>query len=136
MKVKQVYVAYDGQEFSKEEDCLNYENAVIRADQYKKISALWNLSEDTAALFIQNNYEKIKAIMESVQDVTKQPEVEWSTVPEGRMIFVRDDEDCDWNEREFVRYTKNDEYNMPFICRNVHDVCSTVHWKFGKLIPS
>lgn len=142
MKVKQVYVADDGQEFSKEEDCLNYENAVIRADQYKKISTLWNLSEDSAALFVQNNYEKIKAIMEPVQDVTKQPkvEVEWSTVPEGSMIFVRDYEGCGWNEREFVRYNKNDEYDMPFICRNVcrnvDDDCSTVNWKFGKFIPS
>lgn len=128
MKIKQVYVADDGYEFNSEEACLSHE---LTTKKYIALDSLWETCEDSTVDFIMNNYGKIKAIM----DDPKQYDIDWTAVPEGRMILVRDNEDQNWLEREFVRYIKNDDYNIPFMCRHVNDVSLTVNWKFGKLIP-
>jgi len=129
MRVKQVYEAYDGQEFSSEDDCLSYEKS-------RSISALWNLTEDSnTASFILNNYEKIKVIMEpevkTISTEEVKTEVDWDKVAVGTKIYVRDNENVDWCSRSFIR-KKSSDY-LPFICFSI-DIGSTVGWQYAKLI--
>ena len=96
----------------------------------KDISSKAGLSE-----FILNNYDKIKEIMGGKTDVesTVSTEVDWSKVPEGTVILVRDTEEMDWVERNFV-------YRKPcglFSCylKTKHSTVQSVLWKFAKLKP-
>jgi len=142
MKVKQVYVADDGQQFSAEEDCLNYEKSINSTEKLKEqtrsICALWNSSEwANPPLFIMNNYEAIKSIMEQVTQAEPpvEPEIDWSKVPEGTWIYVCDSLTEHFAKRKLVEYIQDSSY--PFICyEKDDDDYYVIGWKYAQLTES
>lgn len=60
-------------------------------------------------------------------------EVDWSKVPRGTNILVRDYKDEDWVERIFISYNRDDVY--PYFCTDL-DLGNhlRVGWKLAKLI--
>ena len=46
------------------------------------------------------------------------PKVDWTKVPAGTMIHVRDCSNEPWNAREFNHY--NEGYTLPFVCKNAN----------------
>ena len=65
-----------------------------------------------------------------------QTKTDWTKVPAGTMIHVKDYDSEDWNVRKFIRYDAH--YNMPFVCNLVNhngDISSSeTSWTFAELI--
>lgn len=57
-------------------------------------------------------------------------EFDWSKVPAGTVIYVKDYLDTDWCLSEFIRYSPNESY--PFTCKTFEDDEDS-HWKYAKL---
>ena len=61
--------------------------------------------------------------------------VDWTKVPAGTMIHVRDYDDESWYVREFIQYDR--EYYLPFVCKNSDgniDPDSYINWTQAELI--
>lgn len=63
------------------------------------------------------------------------PKVDWTKVPAGTMIHVRDYDGESWYVREFIQYDR--EYSVPFVCKNsegnIHPY-SYINWTQAELI--
>ena len=137
------YLAEDGTKFNTEADCKQYEDCIKWQDQQARLQSLCENISSTGcngsirlAEFIIDNYDKIKEIMEGKTEAkpTVSPEVNWSEVPAGTAILVRDRERDEWVEYVFIDYKENDNY--PYRC--AYSERGTVHpisWKFAKLKP-
>jgi len=66
-----------------------------------------------------------------LQSSAAETEVDWSTVKEGTLIYVKDYLYEDWHNREFIRYNPDSVFS--FICKSSDDdtECS---WQRAKLI--
>lgn len=130
------YQANDGTAFDTQDDCEEYEDYINSEAKLAKLSCLVNtkMSFSIVSSFIYNNYGEIKEIMEgkAEDEPTVSTEVNWSKVPAGTMILVRDFNDDEWFEYVFIDYKENDDY--PYRC--AYSERGTVHpisWKFAKL---
>jgi len=125
------YEATDGMCFDTEEECKEHEECISYEHKLGKLSYLVNtkLSHSMISTFIYKNYAEIKEIMEDVPEV--KAEVDWSKVPEGTTILVRDYPYENWVERKFIRVTADNSY----ICLNRFEdnLMNEVLWKFAKL---
>ena len=65
------------------------------------------------------------------QSITADTEVDWSAVPEGTMIYVKDCLYEDWYKREFIRYNPDCVYS--FVCKSSDDDTECV-WQKAKLL--
>jgi hypothetical protein len=120
-------------------DITHAEHALILAFSTQKVQMI---------KFIRNQYniglyeakqvvDTVIASYENVESVQKDktmPATDWSTVPKGTMIHVRDYDELPWEARQFISYSPENQYGMPFICRHSCEHDQSVNWKFGKLI--
>ena len=87
-----VYKANDGSIFTSKYDCEAHEAYI---DTYNKVKTIRELYENsgysTTDRFIVHCYKDIKAVMEETKD-----ETDWSRVPKGTKVLVRDREDQQW----------------------------------------
>jgi len=67
-----------------------------------------------------------------LKSTAEETEVDWSKVPEGTWIYVRDYETEEWNKRRFIKFTKKSTA-FQFVCTTV-DSFGTLSWKYAKLI--
>lgn len=99
------------------------------------------LPQHTALLeaFIQEQYNipahEAKSVVEAVIQSTKQMEQEtdWSNVPAGTLIYVRDKENYCWSVQVFVEFFDDGFYNKFYCSPKGRD--SVFSWKYAKLIP-
>ena len=122
-----VYKAVDGAMFASKDDCEIYEVALEERKREYKLVELYNNSFYVNVVdFIINEYDKIKEIM----DVDFVVKTDWTKVPPGTMIMVRD---CDvdfWEIQEFHCYAPH--MHSPFYCRTDDSFPLTI-WKHAKL---
>ena len=129
------YQANDGTAFDTQDDCEEYER-LIAADE---LDALFSESKGmygSFGSFVSSNYGEIKEIMEgkTEDESTVSAEVDWSKVPAGTIILVRDFNDDEWFEYVFIVYKENDNY--PYRCAfGERGVVYPISWKFAKLKP-
>ena len=127
------YQATDGTAFDTQKDCEEYEDYINSEAKLTKLAYLVNtkMSFPLVSSFIYNNYDKIKEIMEGkAEDVyTVSTEVNWSKVPAGTMILVRDYPDENWIERKFLYW---DGYGR-FACCNTYDPKAVTYWSLAEL---
>lgn len=68
-----------------------------------------------------------------LQNSAAETEVNWSTIPVGTVVYVRDREDDPWRRREFVKYSN---YScLPFQCRESSSGI-VLCWKYAKLLTN
>ena len=65
-----------------------------------------------------------------LQGSVKESVVDWSTVPAGTMIYVKDWLYEDWYKREFIRYNPDSVFS--FVCKSSDDDTECV-WQRAKL---
>lgn len=128
------YQANDGTTFDTQYDCEEYEDYINSEAKLAKLSCLVNtkMSFSIVSSFIYNNYDKIKEIMEgkTEDEITVSTEVDWSEVPAGTVVCVRDFEGEEWVQRKFMYVDNNGRY----VCE--HSDRGTVHpisWKFAPI---
>ena len=66
-----------------------------------------------------------------LQSSAVETEIDWSTIPEGTWIYVKDCLYEDWYKREFIRYNPNSVFS--FVCKH-RDGDAAVVWQRAKLI--
>jgi len=98
----------------------------------KFISSQYNLSlhdakqvVDTVIVSAENKPEV------QLQGGTAETEVDWSAIPEGTWIYVKDHLYGDWDKREFIRYNPDSVFS--FVCKSSDDE-REITWQRAKLI--
>ena len=126
------YQANDGTAFDTQDDCEEYER-LIAADELDDLFSESKSMYGSFGSFVSSNYDKIKEIMEgkTEDEHAVSTEVNWSKVPEGVVILVRDTEEMNWVERNFI-------YRKPcglFVCylKTEYSTLQAVPWKYAKL---
>ena len=66
-----------------------------------------------------------------VQSSAADAEIDWSSIPEGTMIYVKDRLYEDWCKREFIRYNPDSVFSFVCKCRDNED---EITWQRAKLI--
>lgn len=134
MRIEQTFISDDGKKFTTEAACREYEEWLLLGWKHNTYKELRKYSCQSEFQFILENFSKIKAIVEAVkiQDNETDTEVDWDTVPEGTLIFVRDYEDCEWNIRKFICKFVNSDF--PFRCRYEDGDTANIGWAFAKLL--
>lgn len=125
------YESNDGFTFSTAEECKEHEECISYEDKLGKLSYLVNtkLSYSMVSTFIYNNYDEIKEIMEDVTEV--HAEVDWSEVPEGTVILVKDYPHEDWIvERKFLFRDAHGRFACIHSCGRPKVVA---YWSMAKL---
>jgi len=122
------YEANDGMFFDTEEECKEHEECVSYEHKLKKLEYLVNteLKHSMLSTFIYKNYAEIKEIMEDTTEV--KAEVDWSEVPVGTVILVRNDLDQEWVERVFI---KKLYYNNSVLCTHASGLGEVVWLEYA-----
>ena len=66
-----------------------------------------------------------------LKNSTAETEIDWSKVPEGTLIYVKDRLCEDWYKREFIRYNPDSVFS--FVCKCL-DNEDAIAWQRAKLI--
>jgi hypothetical protein len=136
-----IYKADDGTEFVTELECRNYEESskieqTIRL--YKDFIGLSNaithiynmdFSQLDIGGFIVVNFEQINKLVTEARHVQR---TDWSAVPKGTMIHVKNHEKAQFVVREFIEI---DFYTKDYVCKNMdYNGEQLSSWKFAELI--
>lgn len=78
---------------------------------------------DTVIASVENKPEV------QLQSTSAETEVDWSTVKEGTLIYVRDNEHDSWLKRVFMAYAQYKYYR--FVCAD--NLKGAVAWQYAKL---
>lgn len=115
-----------------------------RAFNNKIECSLYELWLDSPELdwpeFITNNLSRINEIIhgstvELKQEEGQPQETDWSKVPEGTWIYVRDSLTEHFTKRKFVRYIEDS--SLPFICyEKDDDDYYRIGWEYAQLAES
>jgi len=125
------YEANNGSTFNTEQECKLYEELLTSVTKRKKLNTLaWVTGNpEICAGFVQAHYEEIKQIMEDTPEV--KPEVDWSKVPEGTVILVKDYPHEDWVvERKFLFRDAHGRFACVHSCGRPKVVA---YWSMAKL---
>lgn len=131
--MKTVYIADDGTQFDDLVKCSEYERELTLESMYDDCLTPF------APKFIVENWDAIKAIMESTPTQQQNPTQrimslqDWSLVPIGTMIEVRDFEEHDWNEREYAGLSYDPSFPYLTIFNKMTKATPT-KWQYARLI--
>lgn len=101
----------------------------------KFIRAQYNLGLYDAKQVVDTVIASVEAKPEvQLKSSAAETEVDWSTIPEGTTIYVKDCLYEDWYKREFIRYNPNSVFS--FVCKahTALDPDAECVWQRAKLI--
>lgn len=120
-------------------DITHAEHALILMFSHEKVKMI-KFIRSQYSLGLYDAKQLVDTVIASVEAEPKvkvkqttlgETEVDWSKIPEGTWIYVKDCLYEDWYKREFIRYNPDSVFS--FVCKP-HDGDADVVWQRAKLI--
>jgi len=119
-------------------DITHAEHALILMFSHEKVKMIkfirsqYNLGLYDAKQVVDTVIASAEAEPEvQLKNSTAETEIDWSKVPEGTWVYVRDQLHEDWYKRKFIRYNPNSVSR--FVCKTSDEVAEWT-WQRAKLI--